>query len=94
MNLIDLFTDDKPLQTKRIFASGEGVTAIQLMADAILQEHITKVPAFLVCVTGEVIFENELGIKEKLLPGDYINITPEVKHWINAHRDSLLLLIK
>jgi quercetin dioxygenase-like cupin family protein len=94
MNLINLFTDDKPLQTKRIFDSNEGVTSIQLLADAQLKEHITKVPAFLVCVTGEVIFENEKGVKEKLLPGDYINITPEVKHWINAHRDSLLLLIK
>lgn len=94
MNLINLFTDDKPLQTKRVFDSNEGVTSIQLLADAQLKEHITKVPAFLVCVTGEVIFENEMGIKEKLLPGDYINITSEVKHWINAHRDSLLLLIK
>jgi len=94
MNLIDLFTDDKPLQTKKIFASSEGVTSIQLMADAQLKEHITKVPAFLICVTGEVVFENEKGIREKLLPGDYVNITPEVKHWIIADRNSLLLLIK
>jgi len=94
MNLIDLFTENKPLQTKKIFASSEGVTTIHLMADAQLKEHITKVPAFLVCVTGEVVFENEKGIVEKLLPGDFVNIAPEVKHWLNAHRDSLMLLIK
>jgi quercetin dioxygenase-like cupin family protein len=94
MNLIDLFTDEKPLQTKKIFASNEGVTTIQLLADAQLKEHITKVPAFLVCVSGEVVFENGKGIVEKLLPGDFVNIAPEVKHWVNAQRDSLLLLIK
>ncbi|MEQ1585625.1 MAG: hypothetical protein ABL895_07095 [Cyclobacteriaceae bacterium] len=94
MNLINLFTEDKPLQTKKIFVSHEGVTTIQLMADAQLKEHVTKVPAFLVCVTGEVVFENEKRILEKLLPGDFVNIEPEVKHWLMAHRDSLLLLIK
>lgn len=94
MNLIDLFTDNKPLQTKKIFASNEGVTTIQLLADTQLKEHITKVPAFLVCVSGEVVFENETGIMEKLLSGDFVNIAPEVKHWLNAQRDSLLLLIK
>ncbi len=94
MNLIDLFTDNKPLQTKKIFASNEGVTTIQLLADAQLKEHITKVPAFLVCVSGEVVFENEKGMVEKLLQGDFVNIEPEVKHWLNAQRDSLLLLIK
>lgn len=94
MNLIDLFTDDKPLQTKKIFTSNEGVTSIQLLADAQLKEHITKVPAFLLCVSGEVVFENETGIREKLLPGDFVNIAHEVKHRLNAQRDSLLLLIK
>lgn len=94
MNLTDLFTENKPLQTKKIFAPNEGVTTIQLMADAQLKEHITKVPAFLVCVTGEIVFENEKGVMEKLLHGDFVNIEPEVKHWLKAHRDSLLLLIK
>lgn len=94
MNLIDLFTDDKPLQTKKMFASNEGVTAIQLIANAQLKEHITKVPAFLVCVAGEVAFENEKGTVEKLLSGDFVHIEPEVKHWLTAQRDSLLLLIK
>ena len=94
MNLKDVFTESKPLQTKKIFASNESVTTIQLMASAQLKEHTTKVPAFLVCVTGEVFFENEKGTKEKLLSGDFINIEPAVKHWLDAQSDSLLLLIK
>ena len=94
MNLKDVFTESKPLQTKKIFTSNESVTSIQLMASALLEEHMTKVPAFLVCVTGEVLFEKEKGITDKLLSGDFINIEPEVKHWLNAQRDSLLLLIK
>ncbi len=94
MNLSNLFTETKPLQTKKIFNVHEGVTSIQLLANALLAEHITKIPALLVCVTGEVVFENEKSISDKLLPGDFINIEPEVKHWIKAQRDSLLLLIK
>ncbi len=94
MNLKDVFTESKPLQTKKMFTSNESVTTIQLMASAQLKEHTTKVPAFLVCVTGEVFFENELGVKEKLLSGDFINIEPAVRHWISAETDSLLLLIK
>ena len=94
MNLKDVFRESKPLQTKKIFTSNESVTTIQLMASAQLKEHTTKVPAFLVCVTGEVLFENEKGVKEKLLCGDFINIQPAVKHWLIAQFDSLLLLIK
>ena len=94
MNLKDVFTESKPLQTKKMFNSNESVTTIQLLADAQLKEHVTKVPAFLVCVAGEVFFENEKGVKEKLHSGDFINIEPGVKHWLNAESDSLLLLIK
>ena len=64
MNLKDVFTESKPLQTKKMFTSSESVTTIQLMASAQLKEHTTKVPAFLVCVTGEVFFENEKGTKK------------------------------
>jgi quercetin dioxygenase-like cupin family protein len=94
MNLKDVFTEMKALQTKKMFTATESVTTIKLMTSAQLKEHTTRVPAFLVCVTGEVIFENEKGVKEKLLQGDFINIEPAVKHWLSAESDSLLLLIK
>lgn len=94
MNLKDVFTELSPLQTKKMFTPAEGVVTIQLMKSAKLKEHTTKVPAFLVCVSGEVDFENEKGVKEKLHSGDFVNIEPAVKHWLTAESDSLLLLIK
>jgi quercetin dioxygenase-like cupin family protein len=41
-----------------------------------------------------VEFENESGLKETLHSGDYINIEPNVKHWLNGNLDSQLLLLK
>ena len=40
----------------------------------------------------DVKFEN--GIKEVLKSGDYINIEPMVKHWVDGKIDSQLVLIK
>jgi quercetin dioxygenase-like cupin family protein len=95
MNLADLHTEDKAVQTKMMFATTEGkVVSLQIQKDKQLKEHITTVPALLVCVKGEVEFENEKGISIALLSGDYVNIEPNIKHWVNAKTDSNLLLIK
>jgi quercetin dioxygenase-like cupin family protein len=94
MNLKDNHIENKPLQTKKIFTAVEGVISIQLIAGGKLKEHITLVPAMLIAVSGEVVFENEKGVKEILLPGDYISIEAKVKHWVTASKDSSLLLIK
>ena len=95
MNLKEFHTEDKPFQAKKIFSTTEGqVNSFHITAGNQLKEHTTKVPAFLVCVTGEAAFENEKGVSEKLLPGDYVNIEPHVKHWVTANKDSDLLLIK
>lgn len=94
MNLKDIHTGDKPLQTKKIFTAVEAVISIQINAGGHLKEHVTNVQALLIAVSGEVIFENEKGVKEILLPGDYIAIEAKVKHWVNAVKDSSLLLIK
>ena len=95
MNIKDLHTKLKPVSAIPHFKAEEGnVTAIQILNNQLLKEHTTKMPALLVCVTGEVVFENEKGIKEILLPGDYVNIEPMVKHLIKGLQDSQLLLIK
>jgi quercetin dioxygenase-like cupin family protein len=95
MNLKDLHTKLKPVSAIPHFKAAEGnVTAIQILNNQLLKEHTTKTPALLVCVTGEVVFENEKGIKEILLPGDYVNIEPMVKHSVKGIEDSQLLLIK
>ena len=95
MNIKDKHSLDKAVSTAVLFTGEEGKTiALQILKDQQLKEHITKVPALLVCITGKVVFENEKGISETLLSGDYINIEPMMKHWVNASLDSQLLLIK
>lgn len=95
MNIRQLHTQDKPVSTFSIFKSAEGnATAIQILKGQQLKEHLTKVPALLICIEGEVVFENEKGIKEILLPGDYVNIEPMIKHSVKGIADSQLLLIK
>lgn len=95
MKLTDLFTDDKPVQAKKLFSTSEGnINSLRILAGNQLKEHITKVPALLVCVTGKAVFENEKGDIIPLKSGDYVNIEPMVKHWVGAQEDSHFLLIK
>lgn len=95
MNLTDFLDNDKPVQAKKIFTTTEGqVSVLRILAGQQLKEHITKVPAFLVCVVGEATFNYENGAVIPLKSGDYVPIEPMVKHWIDAHTDSHLLLIK
>lgn len=95
MHLNSNFTEKKPLQTKKIFSPTEGsVISIKLEANAEMKEHTTKTPALLMGIIGEVVFENEKGIKEMIGPGDYVEIEPDVKHWLFAKTDSNLILIK
>jgi quercetin dioxygenase-like cupin family protein len=95
MNIKELHTQEKPVSAIAIFKSELGnATAIQILQGEKLKEHITKTPALLICIKGEAIFENENGIKEVLLPGDYVNIEPMVKHWVVGTIESQLILIK
>lgn len=95
MNLKDLHQDNKPISTASLFKMTEGsVTSIQILANEQLKEHVTRVPALLTCVVGKVVFENEKGLKETLQAGDYVQIEPMVKHWVNAIITSQLILFK
>ena len=95
MNLKDLHTKLKPVSTIPHFKAEEGnVAAIQILNNQLLKEHKTKTPALLICVAGEVVFENEKGANEILVPGDYVNIEPMIKHSVKGILDSQLLLIK
>ena len=95
MHIKALHSEGKPVSAKKLFKGGEGsLTGIQILENSQLKEHITKVPALLVCVEGKAIFMNEQGKKETLAPGDYIAIEPMVKHWVDAVEDSNLLLFK
>ena len=95
MNIKVLHTQEKPVSATSLFKSELGnATAIKILKGEKLKEHITKTPALLICMEGEVIFENEKGIKEPLKSGDYINIEPMVKHWVDGIIESQLILIK
>ena len=95
MNLTELHPHDKSVSALSLFKGEQGsATTLQILKDQQLKEHMSKTPALLVCVTGEVEFENEKGMKETLFSGDYVNIESLVKHWVTAQVDSQLILLK
>ncbi|MCI4442490.1 MAG: cupin domain-containing protein [Lentimicrobium sp.] len=95
MNLKNLHTENKAVQTKVLFEPTESkVISLQIAAGETLKEHITKVPALLVCISGVGIFQDEKGKSIELKSGDYVNIEANVKHWVDAKEDSNFILIK
>lgn len=94
-NISSMHEATKPVSAKPLFKAQEGsVAALQIQKDGLLDKHTTKVEALLVCVVGEVVFENEKGFKQTLINGDYVKIEPMVTHWVKGVQDSQLLLIK
>lgn len=94
-NISALHDPVQAVSPKPLFKGTENtVAALQINKDGLLEEHITKVEALLVCVAGEAVYEDENGLKQTLLNGDYIRIAPMVKHWVRGVQDSQLLLIK
>jgi len=95
MNIKELHTETKAVSTKPLFKGELGsVLALQIMKDEQFPEHITKTPALLLCVKGHVFFRNVNGFEEELQAGDYINVEPMIRHWVDAVADSDLVLIK
>ncbi len=94
-NISSFHEATKPVSAKPFFKGQEGtVAALQIKKDGLLDKHITKVEALLVCVAGEVVFENEKGFNQTLTNGDFVKIEPQVMHWVKGVQDSQLLLIK
>lgn len=95
MNLKDLHTEKTDVQTNMMFPATDGkVISLQILKDKELKEHITKVPALLLCVSGTAIYEDEKGTKVTLLSGDFVKILADVKHKVLAVKNANLLLIK
>lgn len=94
MNLKNLHSDNKAVQTKVLIEPTEKVISLQIAKGEQLKEHITTIPALLVCILGDAIFNDENGTVTDLKPGVYVFIKPNVKHWINAIEQSNFLLIK
>lgn len=67
MNLTKFHNSEKPLSAKQLFNCTEGkVVAIHLKKGGELKEHITKVPALIVCVVGEIVYEDKKRAKNQL----------------------------
>ncbi len=95
MNLKNLHTENKAVQTNVLFQPTDGkVISLQIAKNEQLKEHMTAVPALLVCVFGNATYNDENGTSIKLQSGDYFNIPVNVKHWVDAHEESNFLLIK
>lgn len=94
MNLQDLHTEIKAVQTSILFEPTEKVISMQIAKGETLKEHISKIPALLVCVSGKAKFGNEQGQELNLQSGDYVKIEPNIKHWVDAEEESNFLLIK
>ena len=93
--LVKLHDNTKPVSAQVLFSTTEGkVMTLQIQKNGLLKEHVTKVETLLVCVLGEVIYEDEKGKKVTLKAGELMHIEPMVKHWVNGVQDSQLLLIK
>lgn len=94
-NLSELHQSDKEVSAQSLFKGELGTTtAIKLQRNGTLKEHITKTPALLLCIDGRVTYEDETEQEFVLESGDYVNITPNVKHWLYASVQSQLVLLK
>ena len=95
MNLREVHDNSKEVSAKSVFQSQScKVAAIQILENGVLKEHITKSPALLLCLNGEVIYEDENDQKITLRSGDYFEITPLVKHWLRCISKCQLVLVK
>jgi quercetin dioxygenase-like cupin family protein len=95
MNLANLHTSVKAVSAVKFSTENfSSVVSINLKEAAVLDKHLTKTPALLLCITGKTIFENEKGEKHTLTAGDYVNIEPHVIHWLTAKEESDLVLLK
>ena len=95
MKISNLHTQDKEVSAISLFKGELGTsTAIQILKDGKLKEHITKTPALLLCIEGKVNYEDETGQLIELSSGDYVDITPNVIHWLTASELSQLVLLK
>ena len=94
-NIKNLHKSEQAVSAQLFFRGSEGtVRALQIQQNALLKEHMTQTPALLLCVVGEVVYEDEQNKQYTLQCGDYVAIEPLVKHWVKAIVDSQLLLIK
>jgi quercetin dioxygenase-like cupin family protein len=60
------------------------VISTAIAAGEHLKEHLSKVPALLVCVSGNAIYNEDNGTTVELKAGDFVHIEANVQHSIDA----------
>lgn len=89
-----LWNIQKPIATEMLFQANEGkAIALKILENETLKEHITKIPALLVCISGEAKYVEE-NRTLLLAPGSLVKIPENVLHRIEALAASTFLLIK
>lgn len=95
MNILELHNQEKEVSAVSLFKGELGTaTAIKFQKNGTLKEHITKTPALLLCISGFVLYRDEKDNEVRLESGDFVMITPNVKHWLYASVASSLVLLK
>lgn len=69
------------------------VLAIGFKERMVLEEHKTNLPARLLVIKGEVIYNNDHSATTLGLYDEY-EIPVDELHWVEAIRDSIILVIK
>ena len=95
MILKNLHTENKPVQTQLLFEPKDAkVISLQIAKGETLKEHISKIPALLVCISGNAVFTDDKGTVVNLNSGTYVMIEENVKHAVKAFAESNFLLMK
>lgn len=95
MILKNLHTENKPVQTQLLFEPKYAkVISLQIAKGETLKEHVSKIPALLVCISGNAVFTDDKGTVVNLNSGTYVMIEENVKHAIKAIDESNFLLMK
>jgi len=97
MNLKEILNQNKEVSTKVLFISDlerSNTIGLKIQAEGVLKEHISKTPALLICVEGDVVYKDEKGAENRLKAGDLQEIEPMVKHEVTSLSESFLLLCK
>lgn len=95
MILKNLHTENTAVQTQLLFKSNDKkVVSLQIAKGETLKEHVSKIPALLVCISGNAVFTDEKGTVINLNSGVYVMIEVNIKHEVKAIEESNFLLIK
>lgn len=91
--LLELDASEKPLG--KVLRKGEDfhVLAIAFKKRMVLEEHRIHIPAKLLVIKGEVVFNTDYSATTLSLYDEY-EIPADELHWIEAIEDSIILVIK